>query len=216
MRETLDAYASITSPASAPARLPLCRSAPEKQLRQGPEDRIAPSPYRQSRRGAADPMISRAVRRIVAATTSRHCALRISEVRTSSEEPFSEIVKAMVARILPNAGRVDVLVGNAEGKLGGKYHREKWCKRRTIACRKVAFHRAPLRRDGTVRRLDSQCFFSFASTCTFCASCVGEKASASTCCGSGKTPATASGGGGKTSTTTPTRTSNASRSSSCE
>ena len=31
----------------------------------------------------------------------------------------------MVARILPNAGRVDVLVGNAEGKLSGKYHREK-------------------------------------------------------------------------------------------
>jgi hypothetical protein len=31
-------------PLQAPARLPLCRSAPEKQLRQGPEDRIAPSP----------------------------------------------------------------------------------------------------------------------------------------------------------------------------
>jgi AMP-binding enzyme C-terminal domain len=42
----------------APTRLPLCRSAPEEQLRQGPEDRITPSPYRQSRRGAADPMIS--------------------------------------------------------------------------------------------------------------------------------------------------------------
>src|SRR5271155_3177475 len=109
----------------------------------------------------------------------------------------------MVARILPNAGRVDVLVANAEGKLGGRYHRANWCKRRIVACGKVAFHRAPLRRGGAVRRRDSQCLFSFASTCTFCASCVGEKTSASTCCGSGKTPA-ASGGGGKTSTTTPT------------
>ena len=125
-------------------------------------------------------------------------------------------VKAMVARVSPNAGRVDVLVANAEGKLGGEHHRASWCKRRIIACGKVAFHRARLRRGGAVRRLDSQCFFSFASTCTFCASCVGEKTSASTCCGRGKTPAAASGGGGETSTTTPTRTSDVSRSSCCE
>ena len=44
-------------------------------------------------------------------------------------------------------------------------------------------------------------FFSFASTCTFCASCVGEKTPASTGCGSGKTPASTGCGSGKTSAT---------------